>query len=359
MSAVSMRSRVLGSLLGGAVGDAIGTPIEFLSISEIQQRFGPQGVVGYAHGSSYPAAFSDDTQMTLWTAEGLIRTHQRQRRMGNDAADPVRIVNGSYLRWFLTQKSGIPPADSSTDEEPLEAGWLIAEAGLWVRVAPGNTCLSALRVGGLGTRDDPINDSKGCGGVMRVAPVGLIGLEDETAYQLGCDLAALTHGHPAGYVAAGALVLVINRLCKGDDLESALDVVLERIERDQPGGGICSAALRQALSLANSELPSHRVVGRIGEGWVAEEALAIGVCAALVADDFRDGILLSVNHSGDSDSTGSIAGQIMGAIAGTEAIPAEWLESLGLRNVVERVADDLYAAYHEERELPPDDYPPW
>src|SRR5690606_35899754 len=202
-AAVTAKSRVLGSLMGGAVGDALGLPVEFSSIDEIHRRFGPSGVVGYPANSSYPAAFSDDTQMTLWTAEGLIRSRQRERRLGPDHKDLARTVNGSYLRRFLTQRSGVPPSDPATAGEPLESGWLIGESGLWLRVAPGNTCLSALRVGGLGTREDPINDSKGCGGVMRVAPVGLMGLADEQSYQLGCDLAALTHGHPAGYVAAG------------------------------------------------------------------------------------------------------------------------------------------------------------
>ncbi|HLT96011.1 MAG TPA: ADP-ribosylglycohydrolase family protein [Acidimicrobiia bacterium] len=358
-AAVTAKSRVLGSLMGGAVGDALGLPVEFSSIDEIHRRFGPSGVVGYPANSSYPAAFSDDTQMTLWTAEGLIRSRQRERRLGPDHKDLARTVNGSYLRWFLTQRSGVPPSDPATAGEPLESGWLIGESGLWLRVAPGNTCLSALRVGGLGTREDPINDSKGCGGVMRVAPVGLMGLADEQSYQLGCDLAALTHGHPAGYVAAGALALMINRLWQGDDLESAVDMVLQRIDADQPGGGVCAGVLRRAVSLAEAEAPSHRVVERIGGGWVAEEALAIGVYSALVAGDFRDGMLLSVNHSGDSDSTGSIAGQIMGALLGLEAIPTEWLDGLGLRTVVERVAGDLHDAYHEDREFPLEDYPAW
>lgn len=353
-----VKSRVMGSLLGGAVGDALGLPVEFMRTDEIRNRFGPQGVTGYPGRSAGPAAFSDDTQMTLWTAEGLIRARQRER-ISTHEWDPVKAVNSSYLRWFLTQKSGVPPAGSDTESEPVDSGWLFEERGLWVRVAPGNTCLSALRVGGLGTRHDPINDSKGCGGVMRIAPVGLIDLGDEAAYELGCDLAALTHGHPAGYVAAGALALVLNRLNQGDDLEQALTLALQAIDQDEPRGKVCADALRRAVSLAESEEPSYRTVERIGEGWVAEEALAIGVYCALVASDFREGVLLAINHSGDSDSTGSITGQIMGAALGIDAIPSEWLEGLGLRSVVERVADDLYEAFYEERVFPTEEYPTW
>jgi ADP-ribosyl-[dinitrogen reductase] hydrolase len=76
---------------------------------------------------------------------------------------------------------------------------------------------------------------------------------------------------------------------------------------------------------------------------VAEEALAIGVYCALVAKDFEDGIILAVNHSGDSDSTGSITGNLLGAAAGAEPIPDRWLAPLELRSTVEAIADDLAA----------------
>jgi ADP-ribosylglycohydrolase len=216
-----------------------------------------------------------------------------------------------------------------------------------------------MRVGGLGTRHDPINDSKGCGGVMRSAPAGLVGLDDNAAYELGCDLAALTHGHPAGYVAAGGLSLIINRILAGDAIDTAVDTALVAIENDEPRGRICGDLLTRAQHLAGSESPSYRTVQQLGEGWVAEEALAIAVYCALVAEDFREGVLLAVNHNGDSDSTGSIAGQILGAMLGADAIPGEWTDGLGLRPVVERVAGDLYGAFHEDRVFPVEEYPSW
>ncbi len=353
-----IRTKVEGSLLGGAVGDAMGLPVEFLTMVQIHRLYGDRGVAGYPE-STQPAAFSDDTQMTLWTAEGLIRARQGQRNLGISDWDPVGVVNGSYLRWFLTQRSGVPTLESTIEGEPLHSGWMIDEPGLWARVAPGNTCLSALRVGGSGTRRDPINDSKGCGGVMRTAPAGLVGLDDKAAYGLGCDLGALTHGHPAGYIAAGALSLILNRICAGDNLEAAVDSAIVAIEADETRGQICAELLHKAKRLAESESPSYMIVERLGEGWVAEEALAIAVYCALVAGDFREGVLLAVNHSGDSDSTGSIAGQVLGATLGADAIPGEWIEGLALRSVVERVAGDLFGAYHEDRDFPAEEYPPW
>lgn len=352
----SVKSKVLGSLLGGAVGDALGGPVEFMRIEEIHRRFGPAGVVGYPESEG---AFTDDTQMTLWTAEGLVRARQRQHQLGLETWDPMPTINNSYLRWLLTQWSGGVSAGEDVDGRPLFSGWLIGETDLWVRMAPGNTCLSALIAGGGGTRHDPMNDSKGCGGVMRAAPAGLIPIDDGAAYQLGCDLAALTHGHPAGYVAAGALALILSRIREGDSLESSVDRAIVAIEGDEVRGRVCADLLRLANGLARSEPPSYRVVERIGAGWVAEEALAISVYCALVAEDFRKGVLLAVNHGGDSDSTGSIAGQVLGAMLGVDGIPAEWLDGLRLRSVVERVSGDLYDAFYEDRVFPAEEYPTW
>ncbi len=84
-------------------------------------------------------------------------------------------------------------------------------------------------------------------------------------------------------------------------------------------------------------------IGRIGGGWIAEEALGIAVYCALTARDFADGVIRAVNHGGDSDSTGSITGNILGALWGAEAIPSSFLEPLELRGVITELAEDLAA----------------
>jgi ADP-ribosylglycohydrolase len=98
-----------------------------------------------------------------------------------------------------------------------------------------------------------------------------------------------------------------------------------------------------AEDFAASGMPTEAAIARLGQGWVAEEALAISVYCALVARSFRHGVILAVNHDGDSDSTGSIVGNLLGAMHGVKAIPAEWLEALELRDVITELADDLYA----------------
>jgi ADP-ribosyl-[dinitrogen reductase] hydrolase len=339
---VTDRSRVVGCFLGGAIGDALGAPTEFMDLATIRRVYGPDGVTGLSRSFGGPRQFTDDTQMTLWTAEGLIRA--RRSVVDGGRWDPVVHVNDSYLRWFRTQGQPIFGDDGS-----VETGWLITEHGLWARRAPGNTCLSALRVGGLGRPDDPINDSKGCGGVMRVAPVGFV--PDIDVFELGCDTAALTHGHPSGYVASGALAVVIAEISGGVDLASAVVNARERAAQ-HPESGEVIAAIDKALALAESGPVMPERIERLGGGWVAEEALAIGVFCAITASDYASGVLAAVNHSGDTDSTGSITGQILGLIHGSEAIPGEWVDAIELREVIERVATDMAATFLDG--TPPD-----
>jgi ADP-ribosylglycohydrolase len=106
------------------------------------------------------------------------------------------------------------------------------------------------------------------------------------------------------------------------------------------------AALRAARALAaGSSAPGPEAIATLGEGWVAEEALAIAIYCALVADDFEHGVRLAVNHSGDSDSTGAIAGNILGVLLGVDAIPRRWLDELELRDEIEQVASDWIACF--------------
>jgi len=108
------------------------------------------------------------------------------------------------------------------------------------------------------------------------------------------------------------------------------------------------AAIEKAECLAKSRPRERGALRELGKGFVAEEALAIGLYCALGAKDFEDGIILAVNHSGDSDSTGTITGNLLGAAAGVEAIPQRWLAQLEMRSTIEAIADDL-AAFPEWR----------
>jgi ADP-ribosylglycohydrolase len=326
--------------LGGGVGDALGGSVEFLSRDEIRRRFGAEGICSYAPAYGRAGAITDDTQMTLFTAEGLLRG--RVRFLDEGIEDYTTATARAYQRWLLTQGN----ARVSGEFEGLDTGWLYGHKALHSRRAPGNTCLSSLR--GMSTSAGPaINDSKGCGGVMRVAPVGLFAwsLRKEwtagDAFQLGADLAALTHGHPTGSLTGGVQAVLVLQLLDGASLKEALSVAKDSLcERADHRETL--VAIEQAEALVDAGLSHDEAIDRLGQGWIAEEALAISIYCALVAETFREGVILAVNHDGDSDSTGAITGNLLGAVHGVGAIPAEWLEELELRDVIAEVADDLY-----------------
>jgi len=326
------RDALRGCLLGGAVGDALGAPVEFMSEKEIRRQYGKNGVTGFVEFPDGTGSITDDTQMTLFTAEGILRAHARKKEKG--ACDFVAVMRNAYRRWLKTQGGRVP---ETTPDEMLDSGRLIRERQLFAWRAPGNTCISALEIPA--ELEKAPNKSKGCGTVMRMAPAGLF-FAPEEAYDYGCRFSALTHGHPTGITAGGAFAMLIAELLTEKPLEEALELVLQFLD-GKPDAAETAAALRKAREAEN--------VSELGEGWIAEEALAIGVhCALKHQREFREGILEAVNIDGDSDSTGAIAGNILGVLNGESAIPAEWRSRLREKEIVAQMADDLWKRFEAD-----------
>ncbi len=319
-----------GSLLCGAIGDALGWPVEFMSYRDIVKRYGRGGIASPPYREGKKAEITDDTQMTLFTAEGILR--------GTGAPDPLLILHRAYLRWLYTQ--GYHVSDEYND------GWLIRVKELHAPRAPGSTCLSALLSGDIGRMEQPINMSKGCGGVMRVAPVGLY-FPKEHAFEVASKCAALTHGHPSGYLSAGVLAHIIACIIEGAHIQEALDDALRALSKYE-GSEECLNIILMARDLAETGQDPKSAIDMIGEGWVGEETLAISIyCALKYNKDFRGAMVAAVNHDGDSDSTGAITGNILGAYLGVDAIPKEWLRNIELVDVIIQVADDLLIGFED------------
>ena len=336
------KRRYRGCLLGGAVGDALGAPVEFMSLEEIRAQFGRQGITEFTTAFDRKGAITDDTQMSLFTAEGLLRAYVKSG--GRDARGVVATVAHAYTRWLRTQGAtpGVPDCDTD--------GWLFEQRELHALRVPGAACLTALqRMPALGVRAD--NDSKGCGGVMRAAPVGLwCARIDEgvppdrvarRAFELAADVAGITHGHPTGRLAAGALAALVVYLVRDLELPAAAARVAGLLAR-YPGHAETLAAMERAqqAARAGAALRAEDLLA-LGEGWTGDEALAIALACALAAPDYESGVRLAVNHDGDSDSTASIAGNLLGAWHGVEAIPQRWTAGLEARRIIAEVADDL------------------
>ncbi len=340
-----MRDKIRGSLFGGAIGDALGYPVEFLRSKEIFSRYGEKGICAYRLQDGQ-ALISDDTQMSLFTACGILYGDTRLRMRGMGAPMSTYIYE-AYLDWLSTQR-GVKPEE--------KVSWLCNVPALYSLRAPGNTCLEALGSGQMGTIKKPVINSKGCGGIMRVAPVALYFKNTETkdriSYvdKLGAAAAAITHGHPLGWLPSAALVHVISRLVYGgctygeglrDILQECEDTLLD-LYGDGEDMQKLFHLIALAEKLAENDRPDVENIEKIGGGWVAEETLAIALyCCLRYPDDFDKALIASVNHGGDSDSTGAVAGNIMGAVCGYDRIAEKWKAELELKDVILEIADDL------------------
>lgn len=304
----------LACLLGGALGDGFGYPVEYDKVAAIQRRFGGGGlrIPQYEHGQM---VVSGVTQLTLFTLEGLTRAHLRKE---TDDDSLLRQVRTSYMDWLETQ-GGKALGN--------EASRLMKHAALHVRRSQGKTCKVALEAGGLGSPDAPINDSKGSGGIVRIAPVALMpNMDAGRAFSLGLRAAALTHGHPSAYLPAGILAAALCLLLQGKTAPEAFQRARE-LAQGHAGCGDTIARLDAALEAAKRHHLAH-IPPTLGQGWAGDEALAIGHYATSRSLDFAKVMATAANQDGDSAAAAAIAGQLYGTQFGLEHLPHAWIRRL-------------------------------
>jgi len=345
--------KIRGCMMGGAIGDALGYTIEFMDENSIFRRYGEKGIQEYELDSKTgKALISDDTQMSLFTATGIMYGDTRGCMRGV-GANPYVYVSRAYDDWLRTQ----------TENYETQGGrlcsWLMDVPELFSCRAPGNTCLSALQqqraVGDIQTTSNPKNNSKGCGGIMRVAPLALYYPADgghlEYMDREGAEIAAITHGHSLGYMPAAVLTHIIERLVYGDKdgkcyglmeaVTEARDTAAKVFEGDKHLRELTDI-INLAIELSENDDSDLDNIHRLGEGWIAEETLAIALyCSLKHQDDFSAGVTAAVNHKGDSDSTGAVTGNILGALLGYDAIDEKWKQNLEIADVILEIADDL------------------
>ena len=363
----TLQDRIRGSLIGGAIGDALGYPVEFMSRKDILRKYGDKGIRRFQEfDRNGKAVVSDDTQMTLFTANGLLFGVTRFCTHGMLGAGLKDFVAYAYQDWLQTQ-NGVE------DYNAYHYCWIRDIVELNVRRAPGNTCMSALM--SLNHKQKVDNDSKGCGGVMRVAPVGLMAAADaqvmikdwygkevtrrkwskSEVVRLGGDCAEITHKHPLGYLSAAFMADLIYYILMYDQritlcvLEGIIGAVFADVkqeyttEREQKALGELWTLIEKAVSMAmDITVLDEFAIPSLGEGWTGDEALAIAIYSMMKhLDNFEDALAAAVNHDGDSDSTGAICGNLIGAIIGYDAIPGHFKQKLELSNLILDIADDI------------------
>lgn len=359
---------IRGCLMAGAAGDALGYAVEFMSRESILARYGDKGITKFDVTSDGKALVSEDTQMTLFTANGMLMGITRGDMRGIGGA-PEDYVDGAYLDWYYTQTG--KKREILIDD--WHYTWLRDLPELAHRRAPGNTCLAACEAMYYGM--EVKNNSRGCGGIMRVAPLALLSVgylvRGERFYSVdemdkaGAETARVTHKHPLGFLPAAMLTHLLYKLVPmsvetvREEFEQLVEDTIEALDNIYKGEfeedkRYLAELTRKVLALAGNGRSDADNIRSLGEGWTGEEAWGIALyCAMRHADSVEDAIMAAVNHDGDSDSTGSICGNIMGAIHGYEAIKRQRLfcpqgkeleQTLELSNIILTIADDLYTS---------------
>jgi ADP-ribosylglycohydrolase len=319
------RDAFQGCLLGLAIGDALGYPHEFRSVKQVRAEIGPEGITDFLElqdprfsrpffvGWSPPAGtYTDDTQMTLAVAEGLL-----EAGAGASLDDAMNAIGRHFVAW------------SKSDDNNR---------------SPGGTCMTGCEqlAKGVAWREAGVADSKGCGSAMRVAPIGLWFDDLDTVEAWGRASSLLTHGHDAGLEGAAACALMVAMATKGADAQTMHEEIARRC-----GGKSADfdAVWAKVPAFVGRDPQEVLVNGALGESWVAEEAAASALwCAWQHPDDYAACVRTAINTEGDSDSIGCIAGSIVGARVGRSGLPATWVErvenSEGLIAIADRLVDE-------------------
>jgi len=313
-----MIKKFRGCLLGLAVGDALGAPVEFLKLEEIKEKYGPGGIQDFDLWDGFkPGSTTDETQLSLATAKACINAFQSLMDKRKS-----RSLDFAYL-WYQD--------------------WLQSMKDPFRVRRPGYTTMHVLQSGKKGVVEAPINDSTEPSGLLRTAPVGLT-FPPGMAFREGADFAALTHGNPSSYLAGGFLAESIAQIIAGKSLQDAVELALEQTMTFE-GNQELLRLMELAMELFIVREPVETALEKIGKGMTAGEVLAMGIfCCMRFVFSFQEGLIAAVNHSGASPTTGAVTGAVSGALLGSDAIPEKWVTRLEDSSKILEIAEDMYMA---------------
>ena len=303
MSSIDITDKALGCLLGLAIGDALGAPVEFKPRGTFEPVTGMRA--GGSHGLD-AGYWTDDTSLALCLAESLIECG------GFDAIDQMR----RYVRWL--------------DEGHWSSTGSCFDIGLTTRAS-----LSRFKATGDPMAGSTDSDRAGNGSLMRLAPVPIHFHRDvETAVRMAGESSRTTHGAEECVDACRLFAWLLLRAFEAED-KSFL-----RVDPDaMPDGAPLARRLRSLALGAYAHKPEDHISG---SGYVFDCMEAALWCFART-DSFSDAVLMAVNLGDDADTTGAVCGQIAGAFYGVGAIPEEWKSQLHRGDEVEEMCLGLVA----------------
>lgn len=292
-------SKFRGCLLGLAVGDAVGTTLEFKRPGTFEPI---DDMVGGGPFNLEPGQWTDDTSMALCLATSLIECN------GFDANDQMQ----RYCRWW-------------------HEGYLSSTGDCF---DIGNTVSHALRrykatENPHAGSTDP--DIAGNGSIMRLAPVPLFYEHDiDAAERYAAESSLTTHGAIECVDACRLLGRILVRALRGESKAEAL-----LTDADRP------AFTDRIAAIARGDYHGKSMSEIRGTGYVVQ-SLEAALWAFDSTTNFRDAVLAAANLGDDADTTAAICGQVAGAFYGDRGIPTTWLARLALRNEITSLADGLY-----------------
>ena len=333
------RDRIRGAMIGCAAGDALGYPVKVLSEAAIVERYGLRGITAYDLDENGTARITADTQLMLLSANAILFAHTRGTLRGVMA--PVyTYFPYFYMDWYRLQ----------TEKQPQRArcGWINAYPTLSAKRALSPTVEEVTASEKFGSMDEPINDSKGSACLLRAVPIGLSYFHDPAEIlDLGANTAALTHGHELAWMSSAALALIVSHIIHTElpiieAVNKTLPVLHDTFPDSRKAVNELLSSIWSARPLATSASSDQDAIHALGEGWIANEALAIGIlCALRYENDIAGAMTFAANHGGNSNTTAAIAGMLVGARIGFNAIPDRFVDRLELVDVILELADDV------------------
>ncbi len=322
--------RFKATLLGLACGDALGKPTEFIRMGEIRSRFGPKGITDIEQTSGQ---YTDDTQMTIALAEGILDARDKH------PSDRLRDADCGSPKWVMPHvaKRFVEWAFSSDNNR-----------------APGTTCMAGCRAlrKGADWKEAGVRDSKGCGSAMRSSPVGMVYDVHHTIEEMARASSIVTHGHQAAQDAAHVAALGVHLLLEGVAPEQAMAICWKQCCHDERITLLMSQVVELVGKTIDGEIEPHEVMTNehLGESWTGDEAVASAWYCFLLAYKRSEGYVetarYGANTVGDSDSIAAIAGSFAGAfwgIGGDRGIPESWIERVENNEGLILLAERLYA----------------
>ena len=317
-STSELRSRARGSLLGLAVGDALGTTLEFRRPGS----FTPiSDMVGGGPFKLEPGEWTDDTSMALCLAESIVASQ------GFDPHDQMR----RYLRWYRDGHFSVKGYCFDIGGTTRDALQRFERTG---EPFSGST--------------DPSSAGNGC--IMRLAPVPVAFARDPVqAIRLAGESARTTHGAAACVDAcrylAGLILGALSNTPKSELLAPLYSPLADGWHTDPLAPEVAAVA---AGSFKVKAPPQIR-----GSGYVVD-SLEAALWAFATTDTFAAGALAAVNLGDDADTTGAVYGQLAGAFYGKAGIPEAWLERLAMRAQIEELADELVSTSSQRSRIAPE-----